>query len=303
MVYYLYGENSFALERELARLIADSAEEPEKLDGSELGLHDLPDIFSGQTLFATKRLIVIRDLADNKTVWSELENYLHTLSEDVTIILIDTKTDKRSKTYKALHKIGKVTEFITPKTAREAEQFARAEATNIGIKLDQKLVRKLVERVGLEPWNIVHALEKLTLLDTVIDAAAIDRIIEMQPSEQVFGLFEASLRGQTTRVHDMCRTLALNEEPYRVMGLLATQVVQLAALVTAKSRADVANDLGLKSEYGLSKLQPIANTMNRDTLHAVVDALATADDQMKSTGSDPWSLVEQALIKIASARS
>lgn len=281
----------------LAELVADRA--IERVDGTALELRDLPDLLAGQTLFASERMIVIRNLSENLTLWNELEKYIEKISAETTIILLEAKPDKRTKTYKLLQQHATVREFSGLRNAAEATKFALDESAKRDLKLDRRLAAGLVDRVGISSWDIVHALEKLAVLETAVDAAVIERIIEAQPSEQVFGLFEASLRGQTARVHEMCQTLALSEEPYRVMGLLAAQVVQLAALVAAGSNANVAGDLGLKSDYGLSKLRPFAKTMTRDTLHDVVDALATADDQMKSTGAEPWSLVEQALVKIS----
>lgn len=280
----------------LDEIIGDAT--PERVDGEEMEARDLPDLFTGQTLFASERMIVIRGLAENATIWAEAEKYFEHVSDTTTIILVEDKPDKRSRTYKLLQKVATLREFTAPKNEGEAVRFATDESKRRGMKLDSSLVRRIVSRVGDDPWNIVHTLDKLSVLDTVT-LETVDNSSEANPTEQVFGLFEASLNGQYDRIRTMCQTLALSEDPYRVMGLLTTQAVQLAALVAADARASVAVDLGLKSDYGLTKLRPGANRLTRAQLCTVVDALASADKQMKSSSESPWALIEQALQKIA----
>lgn len=299
MIYLLCGPNTYLREQALDEIIGDTV--PERIDGEVLETRDLPDLLAGQTLFSTQRMIIIRGLSENSTVWAEATNYLDTVPDTTTVVVVEAKPDKRSPTYKLLQEVATVREFTLPRNANDAVRFTSDEAKRRGMKLEPKLVRQIVERVGLDPWDSVHALEKLSVLDT-IDTAAIEQTIEASPAEQVFGLFEASLRGDTTRVHQMCETLAFSEDPYRVMGLLATQVMQLVALVTSDIAASVAVDLELKSDYGLSKLRPFAKSMPRGHVRKIVEAFGDADAQMKSSGEDPWALIEQALQKIATIK-
>lgn len=295
VIYCLFGENTYLRDQALAALVGDRT--IERVNGQSLGVRDLPDLFMGQSLFAADRLIVIRNLAENAAVWQELETYCDQESSETTLIILETKPDKRTKTFKALQENAQVREFMLPKNAAEAIKFTLDEAKNRHLKFDRRLAQQLVDRTGFNPWEIIHALEKLAVLD-IIDEAAITRSIDASPSEQIFGLLEASLNGRVGRVHAMCETLALSEEPYRVMGLLATQVTYLAALVAADTRQPIAADLGTKP-FAIDKLRTVAKKMTRSELRRIVDALATADDQMKSTGAEPWGLVEQALMKIA----
>lgn len=299
MIYLLFGENTYLRERELTRLLDGG--ESERFDGATLERCDIPDIFSGQTLFSDKRTIVIRDLSENSAVWPEIESYVGSVPSDTTLLLVETKTDKRSRTYKVLQKVADIKEFHNFKQPHEAVSFALGEAKVRGVTLDRHLAQYLVTRIGIDSWAIVHALEKLSVLDEV-NERVIDDVIDADPTEQVFGLFEAALSANVERVSEMCQTLALNEDPYRVMGLLATQVTQLAVLTVASAGAPVANDLGLKSDYGLSKLQPFARTMSRMRLRCIVESLSDADIQMKSSGERPWYLIEQALQKIATKK-
>ena len=82
-------------------------------------------------------------------------------------------------------------------------------------------------------------------------------------------------------------------------GLLSGQVFQLAALAVSDQQVDVvARDIG-GHPYALGKLAPHAKNMGRRGARKVTKIFAETDVRMKSTSTDPWILVEQALVKVS----
>lgn len=299
MITVLSGDNSFEIDRALQRLTAGFEGAIERVDGAALELAQLPDLVMGGTLFSTTRLVVVRGLADSKTVWAALPDWLPRVSEDVRVVLVEGKLDKRTKTYKELKAAADLQEFTswTERDTGSAVQWVVREATGLGMALDKKSAQLLVERVGLDQWQLYQALQQLSVLDAV-DEMAIARLIEASPAENVFNLFEAALRGDTRRVGDMLRTLELTEDPFMLFGLLSGQAFQLFALAaSSKPAAEVAKDIGAHP-FALSKLAPYANRLGSGGAHQVVRVFAEADEAMK-LGGEPWLLVERALIKTA----
>lgn len=292
MIYLLLGDNTYARDAAAAALVGQRT--PEKFDGEVLGLRDLPDLFLGQSLFVDERLLVIKAISGNMAVWNELETYLKRMPETTTVIFIETKPDKRTKTYRLLQKLGEVREFSLPKSVREAEQFVLEESNKRKIALPKPVIRQLVARTGLEPWELVQALEKLHLLGSY-DEAAIQEVIEASPTESVFLLFEAALRGDSQTLH---RAIQSNkhEDPYRLFGLLSAQAYQLAAALAAEERRD--QTFGV-SPFVLQKLRPYARRCGKDGVGRIVATLAKADLTLKTTSNDPWMVIETALQKIA----
>ena len=68
-------------------------------------------------------------------------------------------------------------------------------------------------RVGLDQWQLFHALEKLAVLGD-ITPEIIEQTIEANPTENVFNLLDAALRGDARKVHDMIGTLERTQDPY-----------------------------------------------------------------------------------------
>ncbi|MET0979650.1 MAG: DNA polymerase III subunit delta, partial [Candidatus Saccharimonadales bacterium] len=140
---------------------------------------------------------------------------------------------------------------------------------------------------------------KLAVLD-VITTDVIAELIDANPVENVFDLFDAALRGDTVKLKKMLATLELTEDPYRLFGLLGGQAFQLAALTIAgdKPSTEVAKDLGVHP-YGLSKLGSYSRRLRRTGVKQIIAFFAEADAGMKTSTIDPWLLVERALMKTA----
>jgi DNA polymerase-3 subunit delta len=300
MITLLTGENSFENERVLRAVTSSFDGVVERVDGAELELKQLPDLLMGVSLFADKRLVVIKNLSENKPLWSQFGDWLPRISPDIHLVLSESKPDKRTKTYKDLQKVAEVHEskLWTDRDVATVEQWTISEAKQLGFSLDKKCAQFLVKRVGVDPWLLSQALEKLAVIETV-SLEVIEEIIEPNPTENVFMLFESALKGDAPKVKRMLGTLETTEDAYRLLGLLSGQAVQLAVLALSdKPSAEVAKDMGVHP-YALSKLAPAAKRLGRAGTKKIIAAFAEADEAAKSSATDPWLLVERALIKVA----
>lgn len=301
MISVITGENSFENERRLQRIIGGFDGAVERIDGATLELRQLPDLIMGGTLFADKRLVVVRGLSENKALWVDFGDWLTRVSDDVHLVLVESKLDKRTKTYKLLQKAASVHESKewTDRDGMAAQKWVEQEAKTLDFDLDKKCAQLLVERVGVDQWQLYRALEKLAVVDAV-SSEIIEEIIEANPIENVFNVFDGALRGDAVKVKKMLETLEISEDPYRLFGLLGTQGFQLAALCLAdgKSSAEVAKDIGAHP-FALSKLAPHASKLGPTGARKVIAAFAEADASIKTSAEDPWLLIERLLMKIA----
>lgn len=298
MITLLSGENSFEIHEALKGLIADFDGQPERIDGAALEFKNLPDLLMGGTLFAEKRLVIIRDLSENKMVWEKLPEWLPRLSEDIRLVLVDEKPDKRTTAYKELKKVADVKDFPAwaDRDRFAAETWVEKRATTLGIKLDKKLAHQIVERVGLDQWQLAHALEKLSLLDEVIEET-IAATIDANASENVFQLFELALDGKTKEVSTMIRTLELTEEPYKLFALLSSQAFQLAAVANAAADDNPSKDFGIHP-YVASKLERHAKKIGKSGALKILKLFAQADADLKVSRGEPWLVIQKVLLSV-----
>ncbi len=84
------------------------------MDAADLTPKDLPSIFKGTTIFDAKRRILLRDFTANSSIYPEITKYLDTPHD---IVILETKLDKRTTTYKAIKDQLEIREFkLPPKT-------------------------------------------------------------------------------------------------------------------------------------------------------------------------------------------
>ena len=298
MITLLTGSNSFEIGEALREIVESFDGRAEKIDGTTLELKNLPDLLMGSTLFAEKRLVIIRDLSQNPTVWEKLPEWIPRISEDIQLVLVDEKPDKRLTAYKELKKVAEVREYTLwgDRDYPLAESWLVKRGESLGLKLDKKIAHQIVERVGLDQWQLAQALEKLSLLEA-ITSETVEATIDASPSENVFQLFETALEGNTRKVHAMIQTLELTEDPYRLFALLSSQVFQLAAVAHAGAGDDPSKDLAIHP-FVASKLSRHAKRFGKAGTTRILAVFAEADADMKLSKADPWLLIERALMNI-----
>lgn len=297
MIILLTGDNIYEIDQELARVAAEFDGEAERLDVDKLGSRDLVDILSGVSLFSAERLVILRHVSENTTLWEAIGERAEQ-DIDTTLVLVEPKVDKRTKTYKALAKYADVRVFTAwgERDAARAEKWLVDEAKARKITLDTAAAREIVRRRGVEQYQLLATLEQLSVFGE-ITANIVDVHIENPPSENVFALLEASISGDTRKIHAMIQTLRLENDPYMTMGLLASQAFALAGLVLSdKPQGEIAKDLGV-SPFVLRNLSSAAKSIDTARLGRIVTALADADIGLKSSAVDPWVQIEAALVR------
>lgn len=300
MITLLTGENSFEIDRELQRIIKGFSGTAERVETDQLEVSRLPDLFQGGSLFASERLVIIKGLSDNKPVWASLVDWLAKIPNEIHIVFVEPKPDKRTATYKKLAAAATLKDYkpFSDRDTGMAEKWAVEEAARQGFALTKQAAQQLVTRVGVGQWALFHALHKLAVVDPITEAT-ITEVIDASPTENVFGLFEAALRGDIKKVKAMIDILQVSEDPFMVFGLLSGQAFQLAALAVANQpAADVAKDIGAHP-FVLSKLAPSAKKLGRPGARRIIAIMAEVDDAIKTSTDSPWLLLERALVKIA----
>lgn len=300
MITLLIGENSFEIEQALDKIKHDFTGTVEKIDGSQLQLSQLPDVLMGVSLFAVSRVVVIRGLSQNKSVWSVFGDWANKISDDIHLVLVEPKVDKRTATFKKLKEKATVKELqpFSDRDLSNVEKWVSLEAEKLSLKLDKKSIQFLVARVGFDQWQLFYALKKLTLVDD-ISIGSIEDIIDLNPDENVFILFETALRGDRQELKRILRSLEQTEDAFRLLSLLSVQAFQLFVVSTAEKSDNVAKDFGIHP-FVVSKLAALSKRIGYKDTTKIIDIFVCADDDIKLSKADPWILIERALLKVAS---
>ena len=109
MIRIFTGDDRVRAKKEIEKILGSDYE---VIDGVDLETSELPTVFYGNSLFAEKRKVLIRDLGENKVAWEKLPEYLDA-SHD--IVIWEGKLDKRTTAYKEIKDKVEVREYVLPK--------------------------------------------------------------------------------------------------------------------------------------------------------------------------------------------
>jgi hypothetical protein len=184
MIRIFTGDDRVRAGNEIKRILGDNYE---VIDCTELAKNDLPQIFKGATLFAAHRKILLRDFTMNSEIYPEILNFLDTPHD---IILLETKLDKRTSTYKELKDKIEIREFkLPPKTdfntiyniynlakrdgKRAVDELRKIENDEDPIRFTGLLVSQAIKDFEKNPQN-PQILKELSKLDLNLKSSKID---------------------------------------------------------------------------------------------------------------------------------
>lgn len=297
MLKIFTGSNSWLIKRALTEL---EAEETTRYQGSDLTASELADILGAQSLFSTKRTVIIDELSANKAGWESLGELADQLASDpdLTLILIENKPDGRSKLIKLAKQAGWLENYPLPADARQATTHLETEARQLQLQLQPGVARMIVDRVGLDSWAGHMALEKLATVSTTISADIVEKYIAPSLEVNVFKVVDELFAGRALAVaelvDEMDRTSA---NAYQFFGLISGQISNLL-MIKVLGKTVAATELKLHP-FVASKLASVANRLRLPIIKQMISILAQTDLQLKTTGQHDWTLIKLALVQIA----
>ncbi|HSE61468.1 MAG TPA: DNA polymerase III subunit delta [Candidatus Saccharimonadales bacterium] len=304
MIITLTGENTFAAKQAEHQLIEAFAAKYgpagiERVDGEELEVSRLPDLLQGATLFAPVRLVILKNISTNKSLLEPLTTALERTADETTVVIADSTLDKRTKLYKFLKSKSNFQDF-TPLDEPKLAAWVQKVAKEYGAVISASDALYLVQRAGRDQWRLTHEVDKLAHYSPQISRETIELLVESAPEGTAFELLDAAMAGKSERVSALLAALKTEEDPYKLFGLLASQVHALAVVSTAGTRSadQIAKDAGIHP-FVVRKTQVTANRLGWARIQRITQSVADCDWQLKSTGADPWQLLGKTLQSIS----
>lgn len=310
MIYLIYGENIYEQELALDKLISSSAAQPEHVDVDNLTMNTLADIVRGGSLFASTRLVVIRGLSSDTQLFNKLAEWGSEVSAETTLVLVESKIDRRTKAYKVLSKVAEIlrAEPLLERDTRTADDWLKKLAKEYDVTLSPAQRNQMIRRslvVGEKPtariidqMQLLQALKALRGCDNVTDDS-IATVLPPATTDTVFDLLAVATARDIAKVNEILAELALIEEGHRVLALVMgqwSQLVMVAALGGSSSK--IALDLGVHP-YAAQKSQEIAERFTRRELQELTELAARLDTSTKVSQMTPWDATHRLLYAIA----
>lgn len=286
-VTLLWGEDTYLLREAALQLLGDM--DAVEVDGAEWQGGELQSLAT-PSLFGEARALLLGDARSlPREAMDELAHYLTAPDPDATLVITWTIAE-RGRPPTALQKlvepVGEVRRVDLARKDLEPWLVARAKAE--GLELAMPGARALVEALGIEPGQLVSALQQLA---SVFPGR---RVGAQEVSRQFRGLGEQKTwdlcdRAFTKDLPGAIRSLRAIEEggdeAIMVLGGISARLRDLLKVRSLPDRmapAQVAREAGLRFDWQARRYQQQARNFSLAQLVALHDRITEADRALKS---------------------
>lgn len=311
MIYFLHGDNDYLISRRAKELRQAFAREhsPDAIttiDGTEVAPTDLTSQLTALSLFDPYRLVIVSAVTAQAGSWTMLETNLAHIPEQTTVILTDVKALSKvrnltiTRTMKELRRLGATVEkFDLAKSSYQLRPWLETELKHHRLSVERGVTDKLLELTAGEEnqqARLELELDKLALLGSKLTVQLVEQYVQPSPQTNAFAILEAGLAGDQAKVAQLLdRLIMAGEDSNRFLGLLASQALALASVLTgAKVKL---------SPYQLNQTRQLAERLGDRQLSRrlgeVVEKLAQLDGKMKQSAPDEaWLYIRSTLSDI-----
>ncbi len=306
------GDEDLLVARAVSRIVsAERAAEPDvdvrDLDAASLAPGDLAELFS-PSLFGDRKVVVLRSAQDlGKEVAAELTSYAADPVEEVVLVVQHAGAAKGKALLAALVAAGGERVDV-PKIAKAGERrdFVRAE-----LKVDKRVVEEdavtaLLDAVGTDLRELASACSQL-LSDTegTVTVEAVARYYRGRAEASGFAVADRAVEGDLAGALELARWgQATGLAHVLVTSALAStlrSMAQVAAAGRSVNNYQLAAELGMPA-WKVDKTQRQARGWRPEALSDAMQAVATADGDVKGGAVDQDYAVERALLAVVRAR-
>ena len=311
MIYFLHGDNDYLISRRVKELRQAFAREHSPgaittIDGTEVAPADLASQLTALSLFDPYRLVIVSAVTAQAGNWTMLETNLAHIPEQTTVILTDIKALSKvrnltiTRTMKELRRLGATIEkFDLAKSSYQLRPWLETELKHHRLSVERGVTDKLLELTAGEEnqqARLELELDKLVLLSGELTVQLVEQYVQPSPQTNAFAILEAGLAGDQVRVAQLLdRLIMAGEDSNRFLGLLASQALALAGVLTgAKVKL---------SPYQLNQTRQLAERVGahrlKSRLGGIIAKLAQLDGKVKLSAPDEaWLYIRSTLSDI-----
>ena len=307
MITTLTGSNQFALREELNKILHEHRStngemSVDRFDGNDTDLDKFSEAIMAVPFLADQKLVVISAIATQKPQHEKIIDILSDVPDSTHVVVYDHELDKRTSLYKFLLKESTMLDMQEP-DERSATKWVTEYAKMHAIDIANAEAALLVDRVGLNQWQLHHEILKLGDHQKPITKSLIHEVVALNPRDTIFEMLDLTMQGKRREATEVYRRLlAMKTDPHYVLSMIAWQLHILAILVFGDTMSvdQIAKEAKM-SPYMLKKSKRSAQRLDRAQLKQIVSLSAQADTTLKTTSANSALVIEQLLGRITTS--
>jgi DNA polymerase III subunit delta len=272
----------------------------DKFSGDDVERHQLVDAISTSPFLSPRRLVVVRDLNNSKTLADDVIAICENVADTTDLVFIEKHIDSRGKYLANLKKVAEVREFAHLEGDALTE-WVIEQANGMDGKISYQLAQSLIDRVGTNHQLLVSELQKLILYDKNITLDSIELLTIYAPQSSVFAMLDNAFAGnipKALKLYNEQRTQGM--EPQAILGMIAWQLNVLAIVKTAgdMSANDIASQAKL-SPFVVRKNQNNAARMSTRHIAELLEKAIETDYSLKASSVKPDDALQSLILAFA----
>lgn len=310
ILYYLYGEESFLIERATSRLL-DMAVDPTLKDfnfnvfyGNESKGVDIVDAAQTLPMFADRRAVLVKRAEQLRAdALDVLLGYIRNPADTTCLIFNGIKIDQRKKFFLELKKQNALVEYKRLYD-NKLSGFIQSEALVHEKPIEPVAADLLSFLVGNNLRELSSQIEKLAIYVGTRPKITLDDVRAVASSSKAFTVFELARYLGTRDLHSALKSLDTlfynGEEVPMMLGALARHFRQLwrvrEMMDRRSSKSDICREVGINA-YFLEEYLRQAKNFDRAELRRIFEELYRCDVASKS-GGHPYTLMHNLVMGI-----
>jgi DNA polymerase-3 subunit delta len=285
MVFYFYGDNSYAIKRQVDAIKERYLEKTKdstdllQLDLAEKGLDSLIENIEALPMFVSSRLIIATNISLAKPTEQQLNKIIEATPESTNLVLIDPDVDKRTMVFKRLSKIKQAKEFR--QLARpQLIQWVLKEANLANLSLAENEAQYLIERGGEDQWRLYNDIQKLSSYGGKITKRIIDNLVSPSLDNTAFDLADALVKKDLRRALNLYQQLLLDgQADPAILGAIIYQYRMI--LLSKLASSELVKAYGASS-YAIQKARQINSDIDLEDIRYIYQQIREADIATKT---------------------
>ncbi|MDD3365558.1 MAG: DNA polymerase III subunit delta [Syntrophomonas sp.] len=321
--YYLWGEESYLIDREIQKIIGEVAkangDEPEVVlvDADEMSAMELGQTLEFSPLFAMSRVVIIkkpawlgkssRKVRKTEESLQVLQDYFGHDNHGQVLILISTEYNASNPVAKFLNQQVRVMNIKAP-SPTELEEWCKSEFSRRNMRVVPAALKRIVNS-GQDMYYVENLIEKLSLIvrsDVVVGVNEIEEQLDSKQAIKVFKLTDALLnRNLKASLAAFYQLQEQGEHHLLILHMITRQFLSLSKVKLYQemgySSGKIA-ELTSQKDFVVKKIMEKSSRFSGEEIRALFERLLETDTSFKSEAKDPRILMETLLVEICSQK-
>lgn len=311
MVIFLYGSDSFRSKQKLEEIINHYQETKKSglnllyTDAGQKEYEDFHDNFKISSMFAEKKLIILKNVFSNKSFQESLLEKIKSLESlsDIIVIYESDKTDERTKLFKALKKECKSQEFELL-DGRNLKLWAQKELEKNNQKINIDALDLLLSFVGNDLWKLSQEIKKLSDFKggSVIRKEDIESLVKPRIEVDIFKTIDALAAKNKAQALDLLQKhVDAGDNPLYLLSMIVYQFRNMLVVKELAAKglmyASIVKGSGLHP-FVVKKNYFACNNFSFQELQTIYEKIFEIDSGIKRGAIEPETALQMLVAQI-----